>query len=105
VTDDCAADHPGGEDRAERNRFRIQQQNARDHLNNTAADPAPWLHPELAENVDRFLGAGELEEQRLEQDRRDDQLENPTDDVLTAGYRLRALHWQLLDWECQSDAG
>ena len=44
----------------------------------------PTNRPRCAEDVDRFLGACELEEQRLQQDTGDHELQEPSDDELSS---------------------
>ena len=48
------------------------------------SDPAPGLGADGPEDVDRLLGPGELEEERLQQDAGHDQLQQPADDGLGA---------------------
>src|SRR5262249_45620401 len=47
-------------------------------LEDARANPPPWLHSDLREDVDRFLGPRELEEQRLQENNGDDHLQGPT---------------------------
>ena len=50
-------------------------------LDDARADAAPGLGAELLEDVDRLRGAGELEEQGLQEDGCDDQLGGPAEEL------------------------
>src|SRR6185369_15516527 len=63
---------------AERHGGWQQQQNRSDQLEDARTYPPPRLHPQSGEDVDRFPGRREFEEQSLQQDHRDDQPQCPT---------------------------
>ena len=68
----CAVDH----------RRRHQQQDDRDELRGARSDPPPGLESELGEDVDRLRRGGELEEERLREDRGDRETHHPARDAL-----------------------
>src|SRR5687768_11100495 len=59
-----------------------EQKKRSDELDHAGSQSPPGLRAQRAEDVDRLLGPGELEEQRLEQNASHNELEGPADDCL-----------------------
>src|SRR5215468_9750015 len=78
-----AADYSQRQNRANRDGRRNQQQDYRYQFNDARSDPAPRFDSQFGENVNRLLRSREFEEEGLKENPRDNQSQNPTQDVHT----------------------